>query len=107
MANVRNSSKFKKLAAQLRDECAQRDVTLLATEAEEILARKIEDISQNLGVTQRTALDSYIAPHVLESMADTLQRAGHTYSNAVADVTPISLTVVNAGRVTAALGMAA
>jgi hypothetical protein len=107
MANLRNSSKVKKLAGQLRDECAQRGIVLLAAEAENILAGKIEEIAQTLGVSQRTALDSYTSPDMLRLLADALQRAGHTYRDAVAEVAPVLLTVTDAGRVTAALGMAA
>lgn len=105
MANVRNTKRFRELAAELRDQCALQGVTLVAGETAELLAAKIEDIAGQLGVTERTAMERYLSEEVLHAIARGIGTAAATYDEAVATTEPVTLSIADAGRVIAALGM--
>jgi hypothetical protein len=105
VAEVRNTKKVRQLAAALRDECALRGVVLVAGEAEEILTTRVRDIADQLGVTERTALDRYLPYNVVAALAETIGTAGAEYRDAVHATEPITLDVAELGRVIAALGM--
>jgi hypothetical protein len=78
---------------------------LVPAEAVALLAERITAVAHQLGVTERTALQTYIAPHVIAVMADVLGRHSATYREVMAEAEPMALTVPDAGRVLAALGM--
>jgi len=105
VADVRNTKKVRQLAAALRDECALRGVVLVAGQAEELLADRVQVIANQLGITERTALDRYMPDDVVVALADTLGTAGAAYRDAVATTEPVTLNVADLGRVIAAVGM--
>ncbi len=105
VADIRNTKKVRQLAAQLRNECAARGVTLVSGEAEEILADRIRGIAQRLGVNERTVLDRYLLEDTVPALADALAAADTTYHQAVDAVEPVVLDITDTGRVIAALGM--
>lgn len=106
VANVRNTKRFRQLAAELREECGLQGVVLVAGESEEILAARIDDIARSLGVTGRTAMERYVTDEVVHALAGGVGAAGATYQDAVDTTEPVTLSIADAGRVIAALGMA-
>jgi hypothetical protein len=105
VADVRNTKRVRELAAALRDECALRGVVLVAGQAEDLLASQVQVIANQLGITERTALDRYLPDDVVAALADTLGAADATYRDAVATIEPVTLNVADLGRVIAAVGM--
>jgi hypothetical protein len=105
VANIRNTKKFRQLAAELREQCALHGVVLVAGESEEILATKVDDIARRLGVTERTAMERYLTDEVVHALARGIGTAGATYQEAVDTTEPVTLSIADAGRVIAALGM--
>ncbi len=105
MADVRNTKRVRELAAALRDECALRGVVLVAGQAEDLLASQVQVIANQLGITERTALDRYLPDDVVAALADTLGAADATYRDAVATTEPVTLNVADVGRIIAAVGM--
>ena len=105
MADVRNTKRFRQLAAELREQCALRGVVLVAGESEEILAVKVDEIARHLGVTERTAMDRYLTDQVVHELAQGIGTAGATYQEAVGTTEPIEISIADTGRVIAALGM--
>jgi hypothetical protein len=105
VANVRNMKRFRELAAELRELCALHGVVLVAGESEEILATKVDDIARQLGVTERTAMERYVTDDVVRAMAQGIGIAGATYQEAVDTAEPVTLSIADAGRVIAAVGM--
>jgi hypothetical protein len=53
VTDVRNTKKVRQLAAALRDECAVREVVLVAGQAEELLADPVQVIAHQLGITDQ------------------------------------------------------
>jgi len=105
VADVRNTKRVRELAAALRDECALRGVVLVAGQAEDLLASQVQVIANQLGITERTALDRYLPDDVVAALADTLGAADATYRDAVATTEPVTLNVADVGRIIAAVGM--
>jgi hypothetical protein len=90
----------------LRDEAAERGLTLVAGEAENLLADRVAAVAGTLRVTERTALDTYLTEENVAGIATTLATQAASYRSAVQATEPISLSVAETGRVIAALGMA-
>ncbi|MEU2610648.1 hypothetical protein ABZ570_03540 [Micromonospora sp. NPDC007271] len=105
MANLRNMKLFKERLAQLEQAARRQGVVLVPAEAVDLLAERITAVAHQLGVTERTALQTYITPHVIAVMAEVLGRHSATYREVMAEAEPMALTVPDAGRVLAALGM--
>ncbi|MGH8882074.1 MAG: hypothetical protein ACRD0P_32800, partial [Stackebrandtia sp.] len=69
------------------------------------LAVKMHDIAEQLGVSERTALNRYMSDESVSALAESIAAAGATYHQAVDTVEPVILDIPDAGRVVAALGM--
>jgi hypothetical protein len=106
MTDVRNSRRFKELAELLREQAGRRDVTLVAGEAEEVLASRVSAVATQLGITERTALTSYISEETIPVLAEAVASQAAQYRAATAQAEPVALGVTQAGHVIAALGMA-
>jgi hypothetical protein len=105
MSSVRNSKRFKALAAALREQAGRHGVTLVAGEADDILAERLSAVATQLGITERTALDRYVTEEFVARLADTIGAQVATYRDAVQDTEPVSITLTDVGRIVAALGM--
>jgi ABC-type phosphate transport system ATPase subunit len=69
--DIRNTKRFRELAALLRERAGQEGVMLVGGEAEIILADRVTAIASQLRVTQRTALD-YVSEENLELLIQKL-----------------------------------
>ncbi|MFC6019974.1 hypothetical protein ACFP2T_27735 [Plantactinospora solaniradicis] len=105
MANLRNTKLFKERLAQFEKEACQLGVVWVAAEAADILAERIAFTANQLGVTERTALQTYTTPHAISLLAKVLAEHAATYQEVMAEAEPVTITVADAGRMTAALGM--
>ncbi|MFG2058535.1 hypothetical protein ACGFI9_31375 [Micromonospora sp. NPDC048930] len=106
MANLHNTKLFKERLAQLEQAARRQGVVLVPAEAADLLAERIIAVAHQLGVTERTALQTYITPHVIAVMAEVLGEHAATLREMMTEAEPMTLTVPDAGRVLAALGMA-
>jgi hypothetical protein len=104
-ADVRNSRRFKELAGLLSEQAGLRGVTFVAGEAEELLGSRVSAVAAQLGITERTALASYISEETIPVLAEAIGSQAAQYRAATAQAEPVSLGVTQAGRVIAALGM--
>jgi hypothetical protein len=105
MANLRNTKLFKERLAQLEEEANRLGVVFAPAEAADLLAERVTATANQLGVTERTALQTYTTPHNISLMAKILGEHAATYREVMADAEPVTITVPDAGRVVAALGM--
>lgn len=105
MAELRSARKVRTLAAELRDQCALLGVHLVAGEAEDVIVAQVRAIAQQLGVTERTALDSYLTDTAVRQAAQTIAATYATRQQAADTVEPILLSATDVGRVLAAVGM--
>ncbi|MGH3848016.1 MAG: hypothetical protein ACRDS0_42410, partial [Pseudonocardiaceae bacterium] len=69
--DIRNSKRFRELAALLRERAGREGVKLVGGEAEDLLAGRPTAIATQLGVTPRTAL-GYVSEDNLELLAQQL-----------------------------------
>ena len=104
-ANLRNTRLFKERLAQLEEETNRLGVVFAPAEAPDLLAERVAFTAAHLGVTERTALQSYITPHNISLLAKVLGGHAATYRDVMAEAEPATITVPDAGRVIAALGM--
>lgn len=104
-ANLRNIKLFKERLAQLEEETNRLGVVFAPAEAADLLAERVAAIAAQLGVTERTALQSYTTPHNISLLAKVLGEHAATYRQVMAEAEPVTITVPDAGRVLAALGM--
>ncbi|MFI6162976.1 hypothetical protein ACIA59_23875 [Micromonospora haikouensis] len=104
-ANLRNTKLFKERLAQLEEETNRLGVVFAPAEAADLLAERVACTAAQLGVTERTALQSYITPHNISLLAKVLGEHAATYRDVMAEAEPVTITVPDAGRVIAALGM--
>ncbi|KUL42063.1 hypothetical protein [Actinoplanes awajinensis] len=105
MPDIRNTEKFRQFAAELRKQCAEQDVTLMAGKAADLLAAQIEQLAEEHGETAQEVLDKYLTPAAIPTFVEAIVKA-LTISREVGDtVEPITLDVTGAGRAIAALGM--
>ncbi|MFG1952501.1 hypothetical protein [Micromonospora sp. NPDC048830] len=70
MVNIRNMKVFKERLAQLEQEASRHGVVLVPAQAADLLADHIAAVAHQFGVTERTALQTYIAPHAISLMAE-------------------------------------
>ncbi len=54
---------------------------------------RVQAIANQLGITERTALDRYLPDDVVAALADTLGAAGAACRDAVATTEPVTLNV--------------
>jgi len=106
VSDIRKTKSFRDAAARLREEAALRGVTLVAGEVEDILADRVAAVATMLGVSERTALTTYLPEHAIVALAETLGTLNTQYTEATTDPEPVAVDVANLGRVVAALGMA-
>jgi hypothetical protein len=104
-ANLRNTKLFKERLAQLEEETNRLGVFFAPAEAADILAERVAATANQLGVTERTALQTYTTPHNISLLAKVLGEHAATYREVMAEAEPVTITVPDAGRVLAALGM--
>jgi hypothetical protein len=104
--DVRNSKRFRELAAMLREQAELRDVSLVGGEAEELLGAHLSALANQLGITERTTLTSYISEQSIESLAARFAAMKAEYRGMTEEVEPVTLEAAEAGHVVAALGMA-
>jgi hypothetical protein len=102
--DIRNTRRFRELAAFLREEAGQKGVILVAGEAEIVLADRVTSIATRLRVTERTAL-GYVSEDGLALLARELGSLAEEYSDAAGSADPVIIKSADAGRVVAALGM--
>jgi len=105
MSSIQNSQKFRERAAQLRDQAALHGITMMPAEAADLLADRLTAVAQQLGISQRWALDRYVTDGFLAILIQTLATHAATYQEAVQAAEPVSLSTTDAGRVLATLGM--
>ncbi|MFE9651828.1 hypothetical protein [Micromonospora sp. NPDC006431] len=105
MAHFRNTNLFKERLAQLEQEAREQGVVFVPAEAADLLVDRVTAVASQLGVTERTALQTYITPQVIALMAKILGAHAATYHEVMTEAEPMALTVPDAGRVLAALGM--
>ncbi|WP_432898236.1 hypothetical protein ACQP1S_21130 [Micromonospora matsumotoense] len=74
-------------------------------EAADLLAERVAFTAAQLGVTERTARQSHTTPHHISLLATVLGEHAATYRDVMAEAEPVTITVPEAGRVIAALGM--
>ena len=67
--DIRNSKRFRELAALLRERAGREGVKLVGGEAEDLLADRVAAIAAQLGVTPRTAL-GYVSQNTVSALAD-------------------------------------
>lgn len=106
-ADISNTRKVRDLADRLRDECALRGVDLLVAEAREIIVRRVQEVAQMLGVSERTVLDRYMTEDTVLQLASSVGRADSSYHEIRDAVAPVQLSMAEAGRLLASLGMVA
>ncbi len=104
-ANLRNTKLFKERLAQLEEETNRLGVFFAPAEAADLLAERVAFTAAQLGVTERTALQSYTTPHNISLLAKVLGEHAAAYRDVMAEAEPVTITVPDAGRVIAALGM--
>lgn len=102
---MRNTKKFQALAADLRERCAEKGVTLMGAEAEDVLAAQIDALSKQLGIKPRAFLDTYLQPGLIDNLAAALAEANAVHVEVADTAESINLSSAEAGRVVAALGM--
>lgn len=106
--DVRNSRRFRELAALLREQAGLHDVSLVGGEAEELLGAHLSAVAGQLRVTERTALTSYISEHAVEALAASFASSKAEYRRTTEDAEPVTLEVAvsrasdGAARATAA-----
>ncbi|MFB6396502.1 hypothetical protein [Polymorphospora lycopeni] len=105
MADLRNTKLFKERLAQLEEEAHRLGVVFAPAEAADLLAERVTATANQLGVTERTALQTYTTPHNISLLANVLGEHAATYREVMAEADPVTITVPDAGRVIAALGM--
>lgn len=103
--DIRNTRRFRELAAFLREQAGQRGVVLVAGEAEIVLADRVTAIAARLRVTDRTAL-GYVSEDGLALLAQELGSLAEQYSDATESAEPVTINSADVGRVVAAIGMA-
>jgi len=104
-SSVRNTKLFKERLAQLEEETNRLGVFFAPAEAADLLAERVTATANQLGVTERTALQTYTTPHNISLLAKVLAEHAATYREVMAEAEPVTITVPDAGRVLAALGM--
>lgn len=104
--DVRNSRRFRELAALLRQQAELHDVSLVGGEAEDLLGAHLTAVARQLRVTERTALASYISGESVEALAASFASRKAEYRRTTEDAEPVTLGAAEAGHVIAALGMA-
>jgi hypothetical protein len=100
-----NSSRFRTLAALLRDQAALHGLTFVAGEAEQILSDRVTAVATQLRVTERTALERYLSEDIIAELAATLGQQAASYRDAAEDAEPVHIGIADAGRVAAGVGM--
>ncbi|MDG4834205.1 hypothetical protein O7627_33615 [Solwaraspora sp. WMMD1047] len=104
-SSVRNTKLFKERLAQLEEETSRLGVFFAPAEAADLLAERVTATANQLGVTERTALQTYTTPYNISLLAKVLAEQAATYREVMAEAEPVTITVQDAGRVVAALGM--
>jgi hypothetical protein len=74
-------------------------------EAEQLLGDRVADIAQQLRVTERTALTTYMTEYFISQLARQLGSMAADYRQTTSDAEPVTLDITRAGGVIAALGM--
>lgn len=105
MAGLRDNKKVKERAGELRQALAAQGVPVSQAEAQEIIVGQIETIARNLGVTERTARDRYLTDPVMQALIRACLEAGAEHAQARESADDLTLSITDAGHVTAALGM--
>jgi hypothetical protein len=70
------------MSTELPDQYALYGVTLVAGEAEDILATRIQQIANDIGVTERTVVDRYLRPEHIPALAQSIGQANTAYKDA-------------------------
>jgi len=105
MSDIRASKAFRTTTDLLRHEASERGISLTAGEAATIIAGRVDAVAHQLGVTPRTALTSYLTPHAIGMIVDSLAEQSAVYLEAADHAPPMTVSVAQAGRALAALAM--
>lgn len=104
--SVRNSRRFRELAAMLKERLQGHDISLVGGEAEELLGAHVSAVAAQLRVTERTVLTTYMSEDAFTALAERFAEQKAEYHEATEAAEPVMLDVGGAGHVLAALGMA-
>ncbi|MEU8076078.1 hypothetical protein AB0B31_11565 [Catellatospora citrea] len=103
---LRRSRKVKERADALREACEQLGRQLPPGDsAERIVADKVEQIAQQMGISTRTVLDRYVTDESMRVLANALVRQMQDLTEVMDQAPPVPVSVNDGLLVLAAFGM--
>lgn len=95
--SVRNSKRFRELAAVLKERLQGHDISLVGGEAEELLGAHVSAVAAQLRVTERTVLATYMSEDAVTALAERFAEQKAEYHEATEAAEPVMLDVRERG----------
>jgi hypothetical protein len=105
MSSIQNSKKFRERADLLQRQAALHGITMVPGEAAELLANRLTAVAEQMGISERWALDNYVTDAFVISLVNAIAQQAKTYREVVEQTEPLTLTIAETARVLAAIGM--